>query len=190
VVRDSDDGRRLAQAVHAFLADLKQESDRWAPSRQPVPERLQQWRDEGGPQVWQDAWERTVEVVGRRFEQHQVRGGRLSDGCAALTVALYLLAREGEIGVEQISRDEVLALMEPEGTGVTPDAAAETADRWGARLQALGHDLNAGDDSVARMWQHLRTDVHVDSYSDKQQPALLVGLTTVLGPHSFYNIRF
>ncbi|MFF8601873.1 hypothetical protein ACF065_27635 [Streptomyces sp. NPDC015232] len=190
VVRDSDDGRRLAQAVHAFLADLKQESDRWAPSRQPVPERLQQWRDEGGPQVWQDAWERTVEVAGRRFEQHQVRGGRLSDGCAALTVALYLLAREGEIGVEQISRDEVLALMEPESTDATADAAAETTRRWGARLQALGHDLNAGDDPVARMWRHLRTDIHVDSYSDKRQPALLVGLTAVLGPHSFYNIRF
>ncbi|MFD7919676.1 hypothetical protein ACFV3R_10665 [Streptomyces sp. NPDC059740] len=190
VVRDSDDGRRLAQAVHAFLADLKQESDRWAPARQLVPDRLQQWRDEGGPQGWQDAWERTVEVAGRYFEQYQVRDGRLSDGCAALTLALYLLAREREIGVEQISRDEVLTLIEPENADATADTAAETADRWGARLQALGHDLDAGDDPVARMWRHLRPEVHLDSYSDKRQPALLVGLAAVVGPRSFHNIRF
>lgn len=190
VVRDSDDGRRLAEATRAFLADLKQESDRWAPSRQPVPDRLQQWRDEGGPQLWQDAWERTVEVAGRRFEQYQVRDGRLSNGCAALTLALYLLARERETGVEQISRDEVLALMEPECPDATADAASETVRRWASRLQALGHDLDAGDDPVARMWRHLRIDVHVDSYSDERQPALLVGLTAVVGPGSFHNIRF
>ncbi|MFF1712200.1 hypothetical protein [Streptomyces sp. NPDC058268] len=189
VVRDSDDGRRLAEAARAFLADLKQDSDRWAPNRQPVPDRLQLWRDEGGPQVWQDAWERTIEVAGRRFEKYQVRDGRLSNGCAALTLALYLLAREGDIGVEQISRDEVLALMEPESANGTADVAAEATRCWGARLQALGHDLEA-DDSVARMWRHLRTSVHVDSYSDKRQPALLLGLDTVLGPRSFYNIRF
>ncbi|MFD8609736.1 hypothetical protein [Streptomyces sp. NPDC059631] len=185
-VRDSDDGPRLARAVHAFLADLKQESDRWAPARQPVPDRLQQWRDEGGPQVWQDAWTRTIEVAGRHFELYQVRDGRLSNGCAALTLALYLLAREREIGVEQISRDEVLTLLEPEDT----DVAAGTADRWGARLQALGHDLDAGDEPVARLWRHLRHEVHVDSYSDERQPALLVGLTAVVGPRSFHNIRF
>ncbi|MFJ3946236.1 hypothetical protein [Streptomyces griseoaurantiacus] len=190
VVRDSDDGRRLTESARAFLADLKQESNRWAPSRQPVPDRLQQWRDEGGPQVWQDAWERTIEVAGRRFEQYQVRDGRLSNGCAALTLALYLLAREGEIGVEQISRDEVLTLTAPGSADATADAAAETADRWGARLQSLGHDLDADDDPVARMWRHLRPEVHVDSYSDKRQPALLVGLTAVVGPRSYYNIRF
>jgi len=189
-VRDSDDGRRLAKAVHAFLTDLKQESDRWAPSRQPVLTRLQLWRDEGGPQVWQDAWERTVEVAGRRFENYQVRDGRLSNGCAALTLALYLLAREGGIGVEQISQDEVLALMEPKSTDATADTAAEAAPRWGARLQALGHDPDADDDPVARMWRHLRTEVHVNSYSDERQPALLVGLNAVLSPRSVHNVRF
>ncbi|WP_405749416.1 hypothetical protein OG232_04565 [Streptomyces sp. NBC_01411] len=189
-VRDSDDGRRLAEATHAFLADLKEESDRWAPSRQPVPARLQQWRDEGGPQLWQDAWERTVDVVGNCFEQCQVRSGRLSDGCAGLTLALYLLAREGDIGVEQISRDEVLALMEPDSANASADVGAETTRPWSARLQALGHDLDAHDDPVARMWRHLRTEVRVDSYRDERRPALLVGLDAVLGPHSFYNIRF
>ncbi|MDX3024997.1 hypothetical protein [Streptomyces acidiscabies] len=190
VVRDSDDGRRLAETARAFLAGLKQESDRWAPSRQPVPDRLQLWRDEGGPQRWQDAWERTIEVAGRHFEQYQVRDGRLSNGCAALTLALYLLAREAETGVEQISRDEVLTLLEPGSADATDDAAAETARSWATRLQVLGHDLDADDDPVARMWQHLRPEVHVDSYSDKRQPALLVGLAAVLGPRSFHNIRF
>lgn len=190
-VRDSEDGRRLAQAVRTYLTDLKQESDRWAPSRQSVPERLQLWRDEGGPQVWQDAWERTVEVAGRRFKNYQVRDGRLSNGCAALTLALYLLARESDIGVEQISRDDVLALMKPESTDATAcGAAAETARRWGARLQALGHHPDADDDPVARLWRHLRTEVHVDFYSDERQPALLVGLSAVLGPRSLHDIRF
>ena len=178
VVQDSGDGRRLAEAARAFLADLKQESDRWAPSRQPVLDRLQLWRNEGGPQVWQDAWERTIEAGGRRFEEYRVREGRLSDGCAALTLALYLLAQEGETGVDQISRDEVLALMEP-----------DSAD-WGARLHALGHDLDAGEDPVARIWRHLRTEVHLDPYSDERQPALLAGLNAILGPRPVYNIRF
>lgn len=189
-VQDSDDGRRLAKATHAFLTDLKQESDRWAPSRQPVPDRLRLWRDEGGPQVWQDAWKRTLEVAGRCFEKYQVGDGRLSDGCAALTLALYLLARERHIGVERIGREEVLALTEPDSADVAADAAGGIVRRWGARLQALGHDLDAGDEPVARIWRHLRTEVPVNSYSDERQPAMLVGLDRVLGPRSYCNIRF
>lgn len=189
-VRDSDDGRRLESATRAFQAELKAESDRWSPSRQPVLDRLQQWRDEGGPQLWQDAWQRTLEVAGRRFEQHQARDGRLTDGCAALTLALYLLAHEGSVGVEQISRDEVLVLTGPNGNNATADAAGASAARWGERLQALGHNLDAEDDPIARMWRHLRTEVPVDSYRDERRPALLLGLNRVLGPRSFHNIRF
>lgn len=186
-VQNSDDGRQLAVATRAFLADMRQESDRWAPSRQPILDRLQLWRDEGGPQVWQDAWERTVELCGHRFERYQVQDGRLSDGCAALTLAFYLLARVRDIGVEQISREEVLTLMRPDSPDETAD---ETSRRWAERLRALGHDLDAGDEPVARMWRHLRTEVHVHFYSDKRRPALLAGLDTILGPHSPYNIRF
>ncbi|MFI1060450.1 hypothetical protein ACH4TC_00985 [Streptomyces spororaveus] len=189
-VRDSEDGRNLTGAVRALVADLQEESARWAPTRQPVVDRLQAWRAEGGTRMWQDAWSRTLEVAGHRFERYKVGDGRLSDGCAALTLALYLLAREADTGVDQIGIDDVRGLLPADSSDDAYVQSVEVPQRWGVRLQALGHDLEATDDPVARLWRHLRTDRSTGMVGDRPGSALAVGLDAVIGPRSFYGIRF
>jgi hypothetical protein len=172
------------------VTDLKEESDRWAPTRQPVLDRLQAWRAEGGPQLWQDAWQRTLDVAGQRFKRYRVSDGRISDGCAGLTLALYLLAREADTSVDQIGVDDVrnlLSLSDADGTATDP---AEVPRRWGDRLKALGHDLDATDDPVTRLWQHLRTERPTDGLDDQREPALILDLDNILGERSYYNIHF
>ncbi|MFI0711261.1 hypothetical protein ACH4SK_11500 [Streptomyces inhibens] len=189
-VRDSTDGRRLADAVRTLVADLKEESDRWAPTRQPVLDRLQQWRAEGGPQLWQDAWQRTLDVAGHRFERYHVGDGRISDGCAGLALALYLLAREADTSVDQIGADDVRSLLVLGDTGENVQDPADVPRRWGARLTGLGHDLESADDPIARLWRHLRTDRPVDGHDGRRESALTLGLKHILGERSFYMIRF
>ncbi|GGU55701.1 hypothetical protein GCM10010211_20600 [Streptomyces albospinus] len=189
-VRDSADGRKLADAVRTLVADLREESDRWAPTRQPVLDRLQQWHAEGGPQLWQDAWQRTLDVVGPYFKRYRVGDGRISDGCAGLALALYLLAREADTGVDQIGVDDVRGLLAAGGTGEAAKDPAEVPRHWGSRLEELGHDLDSADDSVARLWRHLRTDRPVHVHDDRREPALVLGLENILGEQSFYRVRF
>lgn len=190
-VRDSEDGRTLTEAVRTLVADLQEESARWAPTRQPLVDRLQAWRAEGGPQMWQDAWSRTLEVAGRHFKRNRVNDGRLSDGCAALTLAQYLLAREADTsGVCEITMDDIRGLMAPGGVDDSDRNPAEVVRQWEARLQALGHDLDAADDPVARTWRHLRTDRPTDTYGNGREPALTLGLKDLLGERSYYRIHF
>ncbi len=184
-VKDSPDGQRLESQVRALVADLKQESDRWAATRQTVLDRLQAWQDEGGPEAWQAAWARTMELAGRRFKGYRVGDGDLSDGCAALTLALYILSHESGSGIEQVGLDDVRSLL-PANT--TDGSAKEIPQRWGARLQALGHDLDSERDPVALLWRHLRVDRPIDTYSDRREPALVIGLSCVLDPA--YLVRF
>ncbi|MFD7013979.1 hypothetical protein [Streptomyces sp. NPDC059928] len=188
-VRDSADGQSLADAARALVADLKENSDRWAPSRQPVLERLQKWHSEGGPQLWQDAWQRTLDIAGPYFKNYLVRDGRISDGCAGLTLALYLLARETNTSVDQIGVADVHGLIALSPAAATTKDPAEVPRWWGARLTALGHDLDADHDPVARLWRHLRTDCPTDTYSDRRSTALALGLT-ILEERSVYRIRF
>ncbi|WP_077060479.1 hypothetical protein [Streptomyces sp. MP131-18] len=186
-VHDSDDGRRLADTVRSLLDDLKEESDRWAPSREPVGARLRTWQQEGGPHLWQAAWGRTLKVASR-YEDYRVGDGRLSDGCAALTLALYILAHEANTSVDQIEKNEVLTLWSPHNADNPAEEPAEVPQRWGARLQALGHDLKAPDDPVARLWRHLRTEHTASVLGDRREPALTLGLEHLLGPHSLNRI--
>ncbi|MFC5252979.1 hypothetical protein [Streptomyces nigrescens] len=187
-VKESPDGHRLESEVRDLVADLKQESDRWAPSRQPVLDRLQAWQDEGGPEAWQAAWTRTMEVAGPWFKGYRVGDGNLSDGCAALTLALYILSRESGSGVEQVGVDDVRGLMPANTTDDSAKEASEVPQRWGARLQALGHDLDAQHDPVAALWRHLRFDRPAGVLSNRREPALVAGLGRIL--NSVYPIRF
>ncbi|MFI0776242.1 hypothetical protein [Streptomyces sp. NPDC021212] len=175
-VRDTADGRELADAVRGLVTDLKTENERWAPTREPVVDRLRAWRAEGGPQVWQDAWLRTLEMADRHFARNRVGDGRITDGCAAVALAQYLLAREADTGVDQITIDDVRSLMPPGGADRN---AAEIPRQWGARLQALGHDLDDTDDAVTRTWRHLCTE-----------SALTRGFEALLGERSCYRIHF
>ncbi|WSP41490.1 hypothetical protein OG247_32145 [Streptomyces sp. NBC_01244] len=189
-IRDSQDGRNLTAAVRALVADLQEESARWAPTRQPVLHRLQEWRAEGGPQMWQKAWDRTLEVAGYRFTRNRVGDGRLSDGCAGLTLALYLLAREADTAIDQIGIEDVRGLLPADSKDDATVRPEEVPQQWGARLQALGHDLDATDDPVARLWRHLGTDRSTGTFGDRQGPALTVSLDAIIGPRSCYAIRF
>lgn len=63
-IRDTDDGRALDAAIRALLDDIRTEWQRMAPARVLVREQLRAWRDEGGPQVWQASWDRTLQLVG------------------------------------------------------------------------------------------------------------------------------
>ncbi|MET7487724.1 hypothetical protein [Streptomyces sp. NPDC005538] len=190
MVTDSEDGARLATAARAFLADLKEESARWAPTRQLLLDRLRSWQDAAGPEAWQAAWARMIDLAAPQFKDHRVRDGRLRDGCAALALALYVLAREADTGVDQINKNQVLALLPSPTTDSAAEPAAETLLHWGALLESLGHDLEADDDPVAEMWRHLRTPVRVNPYSEQFEPALTAGLDAVVGPRSYYGICF
>lgn len=187
-VLDSGDGRALADAVRSLVADLKQESDRWAHTRVLVVDRIKAWQAEGGPQAWQDAWVRTLEMASRHFARHRVTNGRISDGCASLTLALYLLGSRTDATVADIRIEDVRGLLDSDGEAGTGSAPGGIPDRLEAQLRALGHDPNAADDPVARLWQHLRTEHTTDSLGGGLEPALTLGLDTILGEKSFYRI--
>ncbi|MFD3662828.1 hypothetical protein ACFWVF_19895 [Streptomyces sp. NPDC058659] len=188
-VHDSPDGQHLTEAVHDLLTDLKDESDRWAPTREPVVDRLRTWQTEGGPQLWQDAWARTLAMAERYFARNRVGEGRIADGCAGVTLAQYLLAREADCGVEQITADDVRNLTLPSDKQEADQDPAPVMLRFAERLKALGHDLDAADDPVARLWQHLATDRATGTFGDQRAPALTLGLDTLLGDRSFYRVR-
>ncbi|MCA1224227.1 hypothetical protein [Streptomyces sp. 8L] len=171
-VYDSPDGRHLTGAVRDLLTDMKEENARWAPTRAPVVDRLRSWQAGGGPQLWQDAWARTLEMAKLYFAGIRVGDGRVADGCAGLTLGQYLLAREGDCGVDQVTADDVRNLALP-GDGQDPSAVMR---RWAERLTAIGHDLDAVDDPVAQLWQHLATDKPTDTFGDQRAPALILGL--------------
>ncbi|WP_329486701.1 aldolase/citrate lyase family protein [Kitasatospora sp. NBC_01246] len=179
----SADGLRLADAVRTLLTRLRTQSDKFAPRRRPVIDYLSDWQREGGPGTWQAAWQRTIQLVGSRVGKYANRDGNLRDGCAAVTVALYILADEqstqpDQVGIEQLR--EFAALRDGEDVGSVPP-------RWEQRLAALGHDLADANDPVARLWQHLRTELPARG-DDVPGPALLAGLDTLFRPTSPFRL--
>ncbi|MEU8543061.1 hypothetical protein AB0C52_24265 [Streptomyces sp. NPDC048717] len=189
VVRDSLDGRHLAEAVRDLLSDLKLESDQWAPTREPVVERLRTWQAEGGPQLWRDAWARTLEMAQRYFAHNRVGDGSIVDGCAGVALAQYLLAGEAGCGVDQVTSDDVRGLIRPGEEQEANRDPTPIMHRWAERLRALGHDLDAADDPVARLWQHLKADGPTGMFDEQQEPALIIGLKILFGERSVYRVH-
>ncbi|MFD8978583.1 hypothetical protein [Streptomyces sp. NPDC059564] len=189
-VRNSSDGHALVDTVHTLVADLKLESEKWAPSRLLVTDRLKAWQAEGGPAVWQDAWTRTVEMAERHFARYRVTSGRISDGCAGLTLALYLLGSSTHSTVANIRLEDVRYLLAAGDEAGDPGAAdwSTVPERWEARLKGLGHDLDSTDDPVARLWRHLLTEHPADALGDRHATALALGLGTLFGERSVYRI--
>ncbi|MDX3025000.1 hypothetical protein [Streptomyces acidiscabies] len=192
-VRDSKDGRELSGAVRTLLADLKAESDRWAPARRPAVDRLREWQAEGGPQLWQDAWSRILAMADRFMAGNIVSDGSSTDGCAALTLAVYLPARETGTGADKVTMEDIHSLAAPVVPAGSLAARAESDDalkdpdlprRWGERLRTLGHDLDSADDPVAALWRHLSADRPTDILGEHRAPALAIGLRTLLDPWS------
>ncbi|MDO0936548.1 hypothetical protein QQY66_34375 [Streptomyces sp. DG2A-72] len=179
-VRDSPDGLRLAEATATLLRDLQAESARTAHTRRPVLDQLHEWQQEDGPAVWQAAWARTLELVQPAFTRYLMCEGVLADGAAALTIALYVIAREEDIAPADVLSPQIRELAETR-PGETP---YDVVPRWEERLRALGHDPDQ-DGPVARLWRRLRTD-HTSppgatsALFSRRGPALTDGLECVL----------
>lgn len=129
-----------------------------------------------------------LEVAGHRLGHYRVGHGDLSDGCAALAMAVYILSRETGAAAQDVGADDVRDLMTARSTRDPAGTSGELPQMWGARLQALGHDLEAADDPVTALWRHLRTERQTDALDDRREPALVAGLDVVLGP--IYGVRF
>ena len=154
---------------------------------------LHTWRRADGPPDWHAALER----VSGWFEPHwQGRdttwdGFVLLDGAAALAVALYIIAREHDIPVEQVTREQVERLAEPKGW--------DRVAAWEDKLRTLGHDPDDPHDPVSTRWRRLRRDLSPpdpsilsdDALEDSTYlwgPMLCNGLESVLAP--IYDLRF
>ncbi|MGF0173186.1 hypothetical protein ACQF36_22595 [Streptomyces sp. Marseille-Q5077] len=180
-VRDSQDGQRLTEATAALLRDLQAESARTAATRRRVLDQLHEWQQEGGPAEWQAAWTRTLELVQPAFNQYLMREGIFADGAAALTLALYILAREENIAPADVLSSQIRELAETR----TRETPHDVVRRWEERLRALGRDPEDPGDPVAATWRRLRTD-HTpppaarSPLSSRRGPALTDGLERVL----------
>lgn len=148
-----------------------------------VMDQLREWQGEGGPTEWQAAWGRTLQLVGPQWvdERTQGLGTLLLDGGAALTTALYLVAREQSIPVADVHRPAVAELVERRH-----GRELDIPTRWESRLQGLGHDLDSSDDPVSRRWRLLRI-VHDPPEHDGAEdstarcgPGVVEGMRSVL----------
>ncbi|MFJ2202399.1 hypothetical protein [Streptomyces violaceusniger] len=121
-----------------------------------VLNQLRQWKDEDGPEQWQAAWDRALELLEPLWPTKTLSwdGVILADGGAALATALYLIAREQNIGPADVHRAQVRALID-RAPGETDSVILP---RWENRLRALGHDLEDPADPVAARWRQLRKD--------------------------------
>ncbi|MFI0742720.1 hypothetical protein ACH4PU_32260 [Streptomyces sp. NPDC021100] len=154
---------------------------------------LQEWQGAGGPAQWQAAWTRAIALLRPVLEvgegPYSGGDGEWADGGAALATALYILAREHDITVDQVTRAQVEELLRRRAGESDTGVAA----RWEAHIRALGHDLGDRDDPVSVRWQalaidnspseegYLPEDVYADS-THRWGPAAVEGLNRVLAP--------
>ncbi|GGP40528.1 hypothetical protein [Streptomyces abikoensis] len=153
-----------------------------------ILDQLREWQDEGGPAAWQASWERTIELVGPLWEGRgtNVDGVLLAEGAAALTIALYVIAKTEGISPAQVTRAQVEELRGDPGSRFS-----KGGEEWERRLRAAGHDPDDSDDPVAIQWQRLRVDhrppdgapdeVWADTFT-RWGPGFIQGLDRALAP--------
>lgn len=107
--------------------------------------------DDHGSDLWKAALDRTIELVAPIWDGKEMvwDGPLLAHGGVALAMAIYIVAREQNIPVEQVTREQVESLYGPWGTRVPA---------WEARLRALGVDLDDATDPMIAHWQKLIFD--------------------------------
>lgn len=150
-----------------------------------LTERSHQWQGHGGPAQWDQAWDRTRELIGSRLEKFSDHDSDETgaDGICGLATALYVIAVSRGIEARDVSRDDVDELIRRRPGEKDPDIVL----RWQTHLQLAGHYLEHPTDPVAVRWRALRV-IHDpdDEYEDslvRHGPALLEGLRYVLSPH-------
>ncbi|MEU8542956.1 hypothetical protein AB0C52_23720 [Streptomyces sp. NPDC048717] len=122
-----------------------------------ILEQLDRWREaaEAGPALWQEAWDRTIELGQDPWagKQMMLDTPVLAEGAAALTTIFYILADEHGVRPRDVTRAQVDAYCETAAAGGATTAQQQV--RWEERLTALGHDLNDPADPVAAIWRRI-----------------------------------
>lgn len=186
-IRDSDDGRALDAAIRTLLDDLRTEWQRMAPARVLVRDQLHAWRDEGGPEAWQAAWDRTLQLVEVSLGGYTMgQEGLFAEAAAALTTAFYIEAMTNSLAPSEVTAEQIVELAAPHLD------TREVPALWEARLRDLGHDPEDTSDPVARLWQRLRIDhtpepplTHL--HAGRFGPALTDGIRTAIrSSYSFF----
>ncbi|MER6914010.1 hypothetical protein ABT354_20245 [Streptomyces sp. NPDC000594] len=124
-----------------------------------IIEQVQRWKAEGGPDVWQAAWERVIDLgrVPWDGKDMVLDAPVAADGAAALATLLYITASEEGIHPRDVTHDQVIRFREASTAGTAPGFGEEQA-YWERRLTALGHDLEDPTDPVAVMWRRITID--------------------------------
>jgi hypothetical protein len=154
---------------------------------------LRIWRAADGPPEWHDALDRVSGWFEPLWQGVDTSwdGFILLDGAAALALALYITAREHDIPVERVTREQVERLREPRGW--------DRVAAWEAKLLTLGHDPDDPHDPVSIRWRRQRRDLSPPDPNGLSDEALedstlnwgsmlSNGLDAVLAP--IYNLRF
>lgn len=147
--------KKLAAERLAVVAQLRARHDRPMTS---VLEDLRGWRAkaESGPQLWQDAWDRVLDVVDPLWQRYGegILDQTYAEGGVGLTLAVYLAAADTGLPVSAIRREHVDAAIGLESRrkwGVV-------MEHWEDRLRGLGHDLDSPADPVAECYRFMARD--------------------------------
>lgn len=83
-----------------------------------IIEQLQAWKAEGGPALWSEAWDRTIELGRTPWadKEMNIDGPVLADGAAALTIILYTSAATDQMHPREVTRAHVDAFRETAAT--------------------------------------------------------------------------
>ncbi|MFI5987656.1 hypothetical protein ACIBEA_43210 [Streptomyces sp. NPDC051555] len=156
-----------------------------------IIEQLQRWKAEGGSDLWQAAWERTIELgqVPWAGMQMIMDTPVLAEGAAALTTICYITAAEEGIHPREVTRAQVEAFREAAAAGGAKVEGQQA--HWERRLIALGHDLHDPIDPVAKMWREISISyqppadapdaVWEDTFT-RWGPGFISGLNKVFAP--------
>lgn len=162
-----------------------------------VLERLsREWQGQGGPPVWDAAWDRTRALVLPRRNVFASLEGEYAteynldfahDAVGGLAMALYILAVERRVDPDAVPRHAVEDMLrrradEPTIYSIPP--------RWECHLENLGHDVESATDPVAVRWRALKISHEPDEklFGDdatfRRGPVLIEGLRYALSAHA------
>jgi hypothetical protein len=113
--------------------------------------RQERAKSDGGSDLWQAALDRAIELVTPIWGNKELvwDGPLLADGGVALALAIYIVAREENIPVDQVTRGQVEFLNGPWNSRV---------ENWERRLRSLGVDLGNEHDPMIVKWRELIYD--------------------------------
>ncbi|GAA1982873.1 hypothetical protein [Amycolatopsis minnesotensis] len=118
-----------------------------------VVDRMRERAPQAGPDRWQAAWTRTIELYAPIW---RTRGWPSDvefqvDAATAVALGMYLIAEERDIPVAEVHTADLRTLL------LTGPGHAEVA-LWDRKLRELSHDPDDEADPVSAHWRILRQD--------------------------------